>query len=192
MSQNFYKQSLLNKAKSDRFILVLNIPKELKDINAKDERSNYKITFDTLQFAIYGSIVPAEIIPQIELRYSGGTTYVSSHNKPSYDPITVNFAIDNEFKNYWVIHKWLQVLRDEKTGIYNGEFEIKDRGLGRYSTDFKIIALNDFDKPIIEWTYKNAFPISLGEISYNHRDAKELDTNFQFVFSHIQTNLIVN
>jgi len=190
MSNNFFQQSLLNKSRSDKFILSLTIPTELKRINSKDEYSNKKINFDTLQFSIYGAVVPAEVIPQVEVRYGGANIYVSSHNKPSYEPITVNFAIDNEFKNYWVIHKWLQILRHEKDAIYSGELVDKDVGLGRYSSDFRLVALDEYEKPVIEWIYKNAFPISLGELTYNYRDSKELDTSFQFVFSRIETNLI--
>lgn len=191
MSQDYYNQALLNKSRSDRFILTLTLPLELRDINSRDTRSNHKVNFENLQFSVYGSVVPAEIIPQVSLSYSGGPMNISSHAKPVYDPVTVNFTIDNEFKNYWIIHKWLQVLRNDETTIYDGEYTMKDKGLGRYSTDFKLIGLNDFDKPMIEWTYKNAFPISLGELTYNHRDAKELDTSFQFVFSHMEVNLIV-
>lgn len=190
MSDNFYQQSLLNKSRSDKFILSLGIPTELKKINTRDDKSGRKIIFDSLQFSIFGCVVPAEVIPQIELRYGGGNVYVSSHNKPSYEPINVNFTIDNEFKNYWVIHKWLQILRDEKSTIFSGNMEINDVGLGRYSSDFTLTALDEFEKPVIQWVYKNAFPISLGELTYSHREAKEIETNFQFVFSRIETNLI--
>jgi hypothetical protein len=190
MSNNFYQQSLLNKSRSDKFILTLGIPAELKKLNTRDDKSSKKIIFDSLQFSVFGCVVPSEVIPQIEVRYGGGNVYVSSHSKPSYEPITVNFTIDNEFKNYWVIHKWLQILRDEKSSIFSGNILENDVGLGRYSSDFKLIALDEFEKPVIEWTYKNAFPISLGELSYNHREPKELETSFQFVFSRIETNLI--
>jgi hypothetical protein len=190
MSDNFYNQSLLNKARSDKFILSFGIPEELKRINTRDDKSGKKIIFDSLQFSIFGSVVPAEVIPQIELRYAGSNVYVSSHNKPSYEPISVNFTIDNEFKNYWVIHKWLQLLRDEKSTIFSGELIPNDVGLGRYSSDFTLTALDEFEQPVIQWIYKNAFPISLGEIKYSYREVKEIETTFQFVFSRIETNLI--
>ncbi len=190
MSDNFFKQSLLNKSRSDKFILTLGIPTELKRINTIDDKSSKKIMFDSLQFSVYGTVVPAELIPQIEVKYGGANIYVSSHAKPSYEPITINFTIDNEFKNYWVIHKWLQILRDEKSTIFSGDMLMNDVGLGRYSSDFKLVALDEFEKPVIQWVYKNAFPISLAELNYSHREPRELDTSFQFVFSRIETNLI--
>jgi hypothetical protein len=188
---NHYDQSILNKSRKDKFILTLNLPKELIPHNKKVDRSNNNLSLDMLQFSIYGVVVPKNIIPQEDARYSGGNVYVSSHSKPSYDPVSVNFTIDNEFNNYWVIHKWLDLLRNEKTGIYDGiEIYNKDMGLGRYSTDFIVTAKDEFHNDIIQWTYKTAFPVGLGDIIYSYRDGAEIETSFDFVFRRVETNLL--
>lgn len=190
MSTNAYHQALLNKSRLDKFILAITLPKILRSIDTKSEISNTKVNLDSLQFSLFNCTIPAEVIPQVDIRYAGGNVYVSSHNKPSYEPMTINFTVDNEFKNYWVIHKWLQVMRNETTSVYDGEILAKDSGLGQYSTDFVMTALDEFEQPIIQWTFKNGFPVSIGELAYNYRDPKELETSFQFVFDRIETNLI--
>lgn len=188
---NHYDQSILNKSRKDKFVLTLVLPKELIPYNKRLDRNNTNLNLDTLQFSIYGVVVPKNNIPAEEVRYTGSTVFVSSHNKPSYDPVSVNFTIDNEFNNYWVIHKWLDLLRNEKTGIYDGtEIYNKDMGLGRYSSDIILTAKDEFHNDIIQWTYKSAFPITLGEITYNYRDGSEVETNFEFVFRRIETNLL--
>jgi len=188
---NHYDQSILNKSRKDKFTLTVVLPKELISHNKRFDRSNNNVSLDTLQFSIYGVVVPKNNIPQEDARYAGGNVYVSSHNKPSYDPVSVNFTIDNEFNNYWVIHKWLDLLRNEKTGIYGGdEIYKKDMGLGSYTSDFILTAKDEFHNDVIQWTYKTAFPIGLGEITYNHRDAGEIETSFEFVFRRIETNLL--
>lgn len=188
---NHYDQAFLNKSRKDKFTLTLALPKELIPHNKRFDRNSNNVNLDSIQFSIYGVVVPKNIIPQEDARYAGGNVYVSSHNKPSYDPVSVNFTIDNEFNNYWVIHKWLDLLRNEKTGIYDGELVYnKDMGLGKYSTDFVLTAKDEFHNDIIQWTYKTAFPISLGEIIYNHRDGSEIETSFEFVFRKIETNLL--
>ena len=188
---NHYDQTFLNKSRKDKFTLTLVLPKELIPHNKKFDRSNNNVNLDSIQFAIYGVVVPKNSIPAEEARQAGSTVFVSSHNKPSYEPVSVNFTIDNEFNNYWVIHKWLDLLRNEKTGIYDGsEFYNKDMGLGKYSTDFILTAKDEFHNDVIQWTYKSAFPVGLGDITYNHRDAGEVETSFEFVFRRIETNLL--
>jgi hypothetical protein len=190
MSTNHYDQSLLNKSKKDKFILTISLPPDLRDYNKKLERANKFFDLDSLQFSVYGSVVPENTVPAEGIRYAGSTVFVSSHNKPTYDPITVNFTIDNEFKNYWVIQKWLNLMRDEETGIFSGTTLPKDNGLGRYSSDFILTAKDEFHNDVIQWTFKSAFPISLGEINYNYRDGAEIETTFKFVFRRIETILL--
>ena len=187
-----YTQSIFNKSRLDKFILTIVLPKCLSDKERSlgDTRSEDYIKLDSLQFSVYGSVVPKNIIPQQDVRYAGGNVYVSGHSKPSYDPVSVNFTIDNRFNNYWVINKWINMMRDEKSGIFVPTMEQKNVGLGLYSSDFVLTAKDEFNKDVIQWIYKSAFPISLGEISYSDRDSKEIETTFDFVFKSIETILL--
>jgi hypothetical protein len=191
MSNTPYDQSIFNKSKKDKFVLTVNLPEELRQYNKPESTDNTFLDLNKLQFSIYGSVVPSENIPSQDIRYSGGNVYVSSHSRPSYEPVAVNFAIDNRFNNYWVIHKWLNLLRDEKDGYYGGEVSDKDKGLGKYTADFVLTAKDDYHNDIIEWIYKSAFPVSLGDINYSYRDADEIDCSFTFVFRRIETNLLM-
>ena len=187
---NYYDQSSLNKSRKDKFTLVMSLPEALIPFNKKFQRNNADVDLNTIQFSIYGTVVPKNSIPAEDVRYAGGNIFVSSHSKPSYDPVSVNFTIDNEFKNYWVIHKWLDLMRNEKSGIYEHPETINDKGLGQYSTDFYIIGRDEFNKEVIQWVYKSAFPISLGQIDYNYRESEEIETNFEFVFRRMETILL--
>jgi hypothetical protein len=84
----------------------------------------------------------------------------------------------------------LDLLRNERSGIYEGELTERDHGLGQYSTDFIITGKDEFHNDVIQWIYKSAFPTSLGEISYSNRDAGEIETTFEFVFRRIETILL--
>jgi len=90
---NHYDQTLLNKSRKDKFSLTVFLPEELRKINRKLQRANAHVDIDTLQFSVYGTVVPKNIIPAEEARYAGSTVYVSSHNKPTYEPVSVNFTI---------------------------------------------------------------------------------------------------
>lgn len=190
MATNHFDQTILNKSRKDKFILTIPIPPLLREWNKKDIRSNAFIDLDKLNLSVYGSIVPDNNVPAIEAPYSGGTIYVSSHSRPAYEPVAVNYTIDNEFNNYWAIYTWLNWLRNEKTGIFNGRVQPKDAGLGQYSTDFILQAKDEYHNTKIQWVYKSAFPIIQRGIEYNYRDGGEIESGFTFVYRSIETELI--
>jgi hypothetical protein len=194
-STTAYDQAVLNKSRLDKFIMVFDVPKLLKPLERKFERNNASIQLDTLQFSIYGTVVPQIQVPAVPVNYSGGALHVSSQVHPAYPPVTVNFTIDNQFNNYWVIHTWLNALREASTGLYataadhgknfSGYMLHKD-----YATDLTVLGLDEYHNEIVKWVYKHAFPTALGEISFNNRSAQEIETNFQFVFAEVECVLL--
>ena len=194
-STTAYDQALLNKSRLDKFIMVIDLPDLLKPIARKFERNNQSVQLDTLQFAVYGTVVPQIQVPAIPVNYSGSAMHISSQVHPAYPPITVNFTIDNQFNNYWVIYTWLNALRSAADGTYatsihdlpkaSGNMLLKD-----YATDMTVYGLDEYNNEIVKWTYKRAFPISLGEISFNNRTASEIDTTLQFAFAEIECVLL--
>ena len=73
-------QSVLNKSRGDKFIMVLNLPQALRGLKSST-RSNTKVDFDTLQFTIKGSPVPDIIVPAVFLPYGGQEIKLSSHSR---------------------------------------------------------------------------------------------------------------
>ena len=217
---NLIDQSLLNKARTDKFILAMNTPKCLRDTSTKTARStnekSYKTVMpDAMQYSIYGSVVPAVNIPSIEVPQYGQTVRVSSHNRNAYDDVTVNFTIDNEFNNYWYIWRWLDILNDSNTAQYDAmgvstsrpskPFTNADRddsrGIGRpnpahpdlmmdYQTDMTLLGLNEYNKNTISFTYTKAFPVTLGNIDYSYREPSEIESSFSFSFSQLLVELL--
>jgi hypothetical protein len=185
-----YQQSILNKSRVDKFKLVFQLPNALKKINNKFVRNNDTINQDTVQFSIYGTVVPKITVPALEIRYSGSTLYNSSHSKNSYLPTTLNFTIDNQYNNYWVMYKWLNLLHDEKTGLFDEDDIITDDIFTDYQTDMTIYGLNEFDEERIKFTYTKAFPTDVGEITFNYRESKEIESSFTFVYSQLHIELL--
>ena len=67
-----YVQSSFNKERKDKFIMVVPIPEFLKkDVNKEEaNRNDNTVNPDSVQFSIYGSIVPKVEIPNVPVRYS--------------------------------------------------------------------------------------------------------------------------
>ncbi len=187
-----YNQSPFNKERKDKFILVIPTPKFLKEDVSKTVRSNEFVNPDAVQFSIYGSIIPDLAVPAVEARYSGQTLKVTSHNRPAYPPIEINFTIDNRFNNYWFIYKWLDKLNDDKKSYFDSEINYTAGSVieDEYMANFTIYGLDEYNNKIIQFDYTKAFPTHLGGISYNYRDGAEIETTFTFEYSQFLVNLL--
>lgn len=192
MSNTTVVQSYLNKAREDKFLLVFDVPPILKSIVSTYTRDNTKINPDSVQFSIFGSIVPQITVKGVESRYAGSTLYVSSHSKDSYPPVNVKFTIDSMYNNYWVIYQWLNLLHDQKTGVYNQANIPVDKNFNDYMTDLTIYGKDEFGKNRVKFTYTKAFPTSLDQIEYNQQgsEGKEVVSGFTFLYSQLHTEMI--
>ncbi len=194
-STTAFDQAILNKSRLDKFLMVFDVPKLLRPIERRFERNNASLQLDTMQFSIYGVVVPQIQVPAVPVNYSGGALHVSSQTHPAYPPVTVNFTIDNQFNNYWVIYTWLNALREASTGLYATSVASSQNFSGYmlhrdYATDLTVFALDEYNNEIIKWVYKHAFPMALGELSFNNRTSTEIETSFQFAFAEIECVLL--
>jgi hypothetical protein len=199
------KQSIFNKARKDKFLMMLTPPKAIREINTKEERTNQKVINDSIQYSVYGAVVPKISVPEISAEYSGQSFKFSSHHRPSYENIFVNFTIDNRFNNYWVLFKWINILNNNKEAIfysdrvpYNGGNRINNaqstiidpKVIEEYSTRITIYGLDEYDKRKIQFDFIGALPVSLGQIGYNYREATEAECTFEFAFSQFSAKLL--
>ena len=185
-------QSVLNKSRLDKFLLVFELPPSLKDINVRDQddRNSKNVMRDTMHMSVYGAVVPELTVAAIEIPYGGSNLYQSAHARDPYPPVTVNFTIDNEFNNYWVIYKWLNLMHDQKTGIYDQDGQDTDDDFTNYQTSMTLYGLDEYENRRIEFTYTKAFPTVLGNIEYNYRTTGEIEASFTFVYSQLHTKLL--
>jgi len=193
-----HQQAILNKARADKFLLVFSLPKVLKDLNIglASPKAQTKVKEDSLQFSIWGSVVPAVSIPHQNLRWGGQPYNVTGQSRPEYAPIMVNFTIDNNFNNYWVLWKWMDKMNNIKNSGMDDHFadkNITNSLLSPHYTDYQtvmtVFAMDEYNKRVARFDYSNAFITDLGEINYNYRTENELESSFAFVFN--QMNIIL-
>lgn len=192
--ENPTQQSILNRSSKDKFLLVLNLPQILK----KQSYTDSTVGIDPLQLSVHGTIVPAIAVPSVETRFGGQSYNVSSYSRPNYPPLTVNFIIDNKFRNYWVLWKWMSILNSPTGSMYSGtplELEThKDRInsgiITEYQSNFSIFSLNEYNQKSVEFIYYNAFITGLGPINYSYRDEGIIESTAEFQFSQLDIKLI--
>lgn len=186
------KQSYLNRARKDKFLLVFDIPPILKPIASKYTRNNQRIIPDSVQFSIFGTVVPGTVIKGTPARFAGDTLYQSSHSKDPYPPVNVKFIVDSGYNNYWAIHSWLNLLQDEKTGVYNSQGIIVDGNFNDYQTTLTTYGLDENDEKVIKFDYTKAFPTSMDDLEYSEQEdgSMEIVCGFTFLFSQKHVDLV--
>ena len=209
--QDKIPQSLLNKARLDKFRLVIETPNCLKMSESAGTRSNDLLNRDSMQMSIATLNIPAQSIPQVELGFQGQSMPVTSQTRPAYPPIRIAFNIDNNFNNYWFIFKWLNVLnntRDSGVDPYFAKHTVDDKVTLRkdsnitykeikavnkfsdYQTNITVFGLRDYNEDIVKFNFYNAFPVSLGEIQYDYKNTEEISSYFEFSYGQKDVVLI--
>jgi len=154
MNNEIMNQSILNKARKDKFILVLDVPKVLKKINS-NTRTNDLVNLDRLQFSVYGSVVPKVMVPNESLNTYGQAYNVTSQTRPPYAPVSINFNIDNNFDNYWVLWKWLAILNDPRASGMDGHFAEFTETKDQVMDNIRDLALKNDKSPLKNLKYKH-------------------------------------
>ena len=187
-----YSQSPFNKERKDKFVLVIPTPKVLREDVSKTIRNNTFVNPDSMQFSIYGSVIPTVSIPEESVRFSGQTLNVTSYNRPVYDPIEVKFTIDNRFQNYWFIYTWLNKLNDEYKGIFDAQNEYPPGFVNEdlYMANFTIYGLDEYNKKVVQFNFSKGFPTKLEGIDYSYRDSEEIESSFTLAYSQFTVNLL--
>lgn len=187
------QQSFLNKARQDKFLLVFDLPPILKPIARKYIRNNDTIIPDSVQFSVFGTVVPEITVKGVETRFAGSTLYVSSFSKDSYPPVNVKFVVDSMYNNYNVIYSWLNLLHDEKTGIYNQAGLVpEDANFNDYQTDLTVYGLDEYGKKRVSFKYTKAFPTTLDGITFNQKadQGEEIESGFTFLYSQMHFDIL--
>jgi hypothetical protein len=186
-------QSVLNKARQDKFLLVFDVPPIMKGISRKYTRNNSTIIPDSVQFSVFGTIIPEVAVKGVETRFSGSTLYMSSFSKDSPPPVNIKFNVDSMYNNYFTIWSWLNLLHDHKTGVYNQKgLTPEDGNFNDYMTDLSVYGLDEFGKKRIHFKYVKAFPTSVDEITYNQKSdqGEEIESGFTFLYSQMHVEIL--
>jgi hypothetical protein len=178
--------------------MVLDIPKYLKQ--TYDVELKRKYNADQIQFTTYGSPIPSVSVPSIDVPFDNQVYKASSLSRPAYQPLNVKFFIDNGYKNYWVIWKWLNLFNDAKTSksevhmeyMNNNKNAKLENPMQELVSTFSIFALDEYNNKIVQFKYNHVFPVSLSEINFSHQDPSEISCTASFAFNQMNVELLKN
>ena len=185
INQSYYtdEQSVLNVSRKDKFLLVMDVPLALKPLLQKENRICHGGNLERLRFSVWGSIIPDIAINKLEVNYGGQTMKFSGNSRPTYPPIVCNFTVDNNYDNYYILWKWLDI----QNGALDG---ISENRIRTYSTNISIFPLSEYNRPVAEFIYYDAFITGIGGVNISTRDAGETESTFTFDFSQLNMKLV--
>lgn len=180
-------QSPLNRSSKDKFYMILELPYILRKQVAVDPT----ISIDPIQISVYGTVVPDIAVPEVDMRFLGQNLHLSTYARPNYPPITVNFVVDGDYRNYLILWKWLNSMNLAIENKYGGTASTPDDSVSigdqfEYQTTINVVAVDEYNIPVIEFIYTKAFISSLGGITYSYRDGNSLvECTATFHFSQL-------
>lgn len=179
----------LNKTFKDKFYFVFNLPDALKDLsNEYNQITNaVGINKSSIDFSLISASIPGHTIKGEDVQYGGGHLYISTHTKDAYEPVSITFKIDSQFANYYVLYSWMNLIWNESEGYFNADKLAKGKSINDYQTKMSIVALDEYNKPTIQWLFTRAFPTSLSSVELNYQQTDEIDCSATFLFSQMIT-----
>mgnify|MGYP003673675255 CR=1 FL=1 len=183
------RQSYLNKARADKFRVAIPLPAVLRNIDTRLVRSPEFVDKDALTFSVFAIDVPALAVESVDLKYAGQTPRASSLSRTPFEPVTIKYVIDNQYRNYWLLYKWFDMLHDESKGhmdINKGANQI----LEIYLTDVTVTGLDEYNKSVIEYSFTHCVPVEIGALSYDYQETNEIESSFKFRFHQLKIKIV--
>jgi len=189
-------QSILNKSRNDKFMFLFGLPAIFKKI--QDPVLKEDLHDDKIEFSVYDISTPSISIPPISLGYSGQTYKTSSFSRPDYPPLQLKFFLDNGYQNYYILWKWLNLFNDAASSdseiltsntIPHEKGEYFKNPMSEYTTNIKVVTLDEYNNKLITFEYTDAFITSLGGLNYSHQEGVELSCSATFAYNQFYTTL---
>lgn len=192
--ENPQLNSPLNLSSKDKFVLIMDLPYALRKLRGTDPAFD----IDKIHLSIFGTVVPDIIVSETDARFQGQNLHLSTYARPSYPALDISFIVDNGYKNYFTLWKWLNFLNDATENFYGGKNnqtlqDITETGdQFEYQTTINVYGLDEFNKPTIHFIYTKAFITKLGGIQYSYKESGNIESSASFHYSQLDVTNKLN
>ena len=192
--ENPQLNSPLNLSSKDKFVLIMDLPHALRKLRG----TNPVFSIDKLHLSIFGTVVPDISVPETDVKFQGQNLHLSTYARPSYPPLDVTFVVDNGYKNYFLLWKWLNFLNSATENMYGGSKlkniqDIVETGdQFEYQTTINVFALDEYNKPSLQFTYLKAFITKLGGLQYSYKESGNIESSVSFHYSQLDVTNELN
>lgn len=125
--------------------------------------------FPNTEFHATNFNFPAIMLPTVGIENPLLRTPVAGE-KMVYEPMTVNFIIDEHMRNYKEIHKWMSSISFDTDNIKFTTFAGRNEGQFLGEQDIKVAILSNKGNPIEYITFFDAVPTMLSGFEMTQQD----------------------
>ena len=119
-------------------------------------------------FLARGTNLPAQTLGEIAVPFRGRNIYVTG-DRPAPEPWSVTFYNDTDFMIRNAMERWQNGINDyaNNTGVTSP---------ADYQTDLFVEQLDRDDTVLKTYIFRNAYPLTIGEIALSSAEAGDLET----------------
>ena len=133
---------------------------------------------DILTLNIHGTVIPAISMATEERNWQGGVAPMAM-SPITYEPWYVNFTVDSNWCNWYMIYKWMTFIDDGNTHY--------GRSTKDYYVDATLLVYDNAENKIMTIKIVNIYPTNLNEVTLSHRDGQEiLDCGANFNYTRME------
>jgi hypothetical protein len=111
------------------------------------------------------------------MSYAGQTYNISSHTRPKYNDLNLEFFVDTNFINYWLLWSWLDMLNEVETSL--GDH------ISETTTGFTLSCLDEYNKPIVHIIYQDVSIVELSSLTLDYNNSNQIKAAAKFVFNRM-------
>ena len=165
-------------------------PENLNILREKNFKAQLTVSrLPTVNFWLTGVTMPGFSIQPID-RPGLNKTLPEPGNKLGREALGVNFLVDEDATNWLELYNWFLGMtypqNFEKSSAWIAE---QAKSLGEthpYKSTLTVMALKNSMFPNVNFTFHNAFPTSLGGITFlSNSTDKDISSSASFVFTHM-------
>jgi hypothetical protein len=119
-------------------------------------------------------------------------------NKIIYNPLSVNFIVDEKLDGWQQIHSWFRSIAspesyEERKRLTAVQNQFSKSKLSAYS-DATLTVLSSLNNPILRFKFINVFPITLSDIIFDTRQSAEdvITSDVVFLFDYFNIEPLDN
>lgn len=126
-----------------------------------------KQDFPYLSFMVQSIQHPSMEVSATDLGYKRIASVPFVGNTVEFGGVTMDVILDENMNVYGEIYNWMENMLETKHQLNRGIFYRSDNtSLSDYN-DIRVQVLTSSNNPNREFVYRNAFPVSLGDIQFN-------------------------
>jgi len=139
-----------------------------------------------LSLNIFDTIIPSLTLETDNLKWQGAH-YIVPSGKVTFNPWTVNFVVDSDFRNWIMLMRWITYI--------NNNFDQFVRRPKEYSIMATLMITDNWQKEILLVTFENVWINEIGEVGLSYREGgNDLTSQATFAYTryYIQRDIISN